>query len=156
MKGYYVLAAAAAMLVSGTAHAQLGDWRTWGPTGEGPKVALMMVDASSLESPNATTREIDTASYFKNEQFLGDDPYSVLWIRYRLDCAARTYQIIGSAAWYREESVISSDNALTVNPISAGSLMDRTLTAACGRTVNQAPKIKGASPESEGRRHFAQ
>lgn len=151
-----ILIAAAVTMVAGTANAQTGDWRHWSQIGDGENTSMMFIDASSRTEPASGIAEISSASYFRAEQNLGDEVYSVLWIRYRFDCAAGTYQIVGTAAWYREQSILASDKPLSINKVAPDTPMSRLRDGTCSNSLDSARPIKGKSPEAEGRSFFRQ
>lgn len=154
LKPRYALAVAA-MLASGAAHAQEGDWRRWTISGSGDREAMVMIDPATLVTPATGFREIATLMVFRHPQARAWGTYRAMRIVYRLDCAARTYQIVGSSSWSGGVRLRKSDTVHPARPSTPGSGLTKMLDGACSGTLGDAPRIRAASPEAEAAQYFA-
>lgn len=155
MKTAYRIAAVA-LLVSGVAQARPAgeDWRVVGFFGQGEARAFLTVDAASLTSPSADTREITISNAFDQRQPLGSTGafYTIMNIRYRIDCVANTRAIHNVRMWDGDQFVVESDTIGEAKPTAPGSPIAKVTTAACARDFSGLARVTAATPAEEARR----
>lgn len=129
---------ALALMAPGAAVAQSAPPPNWQPLNfldeTNERSRLVYLDRASLRTLPDGKREMRVALYFKKQQTLGGDTvFDWLEVTYRLDCAAKTMNVVKSSSMTPAGPVITSNNPGSTIPFASNIAYLRAAEIACDR-----------------------
>jgi len=152
MKAVLIVAAVA---VPTPVLAQVSEWHIALTAQDIGQNSAMLIDAKSVTSPTATTREAWTSNIFAQVQKLQDGrSFDELRMKYRFDCTAGTASRIISSVWLENKLVLEEATPSEPAVYEAGTRMWKAAYGACTSNYATLPLIEAATPHAEARRRF--